>query len=130
MPRTPEEIIFGNADLRCTICNAKIGACDCWVKCECGWSYEKGTKCRNSLHEVTDCAKQLATDVAASIIEHMKKMYPEPMKYASGGFRKTLRGAIDDGVSRLLVEWMVASEETRKANAGNRLQIMAMKGDS
>lgn len=36
-----------NSMLRCTICNSKAGGCDCWTKCGCGWSYEKGTECRN-----------------------------------------------------------------------------------
>jgi hypothetical protein len=32
---------------RCTICGAPYGQCDCWVKCKCGYLYEKGTKCKN-----------------------------------------------------------------------------------
>lgn len=32
--------------LRCTLCE-KAGGCDCWTKCPCGWTFEKGTKCRN-----------------------------------------------------------------------------------
>ena len=34
--------------VRCTICGAAYGKCDCWIRCAfCGWSFEKGTKCRN-----------------------------------------------------------------------------------
>lgn len=35
------------AVLRCTICHAKRGECDCWTSCPCGWNYRKGTPCRN-----------------------------------------------------------------------------------
>lgn len=31
--------LFKNADLCCTICEAKAGTCDCWAKCVCGWLY-------------------------------------------------------------------------------------------
>lgn len=54
MAKTPIEILFDKSDLRCTICNAKQGMCDCWVKCDipgCKWSYEKGDKCRNPEHK-------------------------------------------------------------------------------
>lgn len=36
------------AVVKCTLCGAPYGACDCWCKCpKCGWSYEKGKKCRH-----------------------------------------------------------------------------------
>ena len=38
-------------EMRCTLCNALWGQCDCWVRCECGWSYEKGTQCSNRTHQ-------------------------------------------------------------------------------
>lgn len=41
------DALFKRADMRCTICNARAGACDCWTKCKCGWSHEKDAKCRN-----------------------------------------------------------------------------------
>lgn len=31
----------------CTLCNAPMGKCECWTKCSCGWTYERGTECRN-----------------------------------------------------------------------------------
>jgi len=40
--------------VRCTKCNAKVGQCDCWTKCDaegCKWSYEKGGECGNPEHE-------------------------------------------------------------------------------
>ena len=33
--------------MRCTVCGAKMGECDCWTRCGCGWSYRKGTSCNN-----------------------------------------------------------------------------------
>ncbi len=36
-----------NAVVKCSICNASYGTCDCWSACSCGWSYEKGEECNN-----------------------------------------------------------------------------------
>lgn len=36
--------------LRCTVCDAQAGTCDCWTKCRtpgCTWSYRTGTSCPN-----------------------------------------------------------------------------------
>jgi len=52
--KAPIDTMIDRADMRCTICDARMGQCDCWVKCQCGWSYEKGTKCRN-----TKCTDEL-----------------------------------------------------------------------
>lgn len=38
------------ATVRCVICGARLGGCDCWTKCDCGWSFRKGGSCRNSIH--------------------------------------------------------------------------------
>jgi len=35
----------------CVKCGAKYGQCDCWTECNCGWLYEKGTKCNNPKHQ-------------------------------------------------------------------------------
>jgi hypothetical protein len=36
------------ASVKCTICGAGYGKCDCWKKCpRCGWSFQKGKKCRS-----------------------------------------------------------------------------------
>lgn len=48
--RSPIDVMIDNADLRCTVCNAPRGGCDCWTPCDCGWSFRKGTKCRNPTH--------------------------------------------------------------------------------
>ena len=50
---SPIERMIDMADMRCTVCNAKAGTCDCWSKCPvegCSWSIEKGHKCRNPNH--------------------------------------------------------------------------------
>lgn len=46
MARAPIDILI-DSGMRCTLCNAPMGQCDCWQKCSCGWSHEKGTTCRN-----------------------------------------------------------------------------------
>jgi hypothetical protein len=37
-------------NMRCAICGEPWGTCDCWIRCHCGWYYEKGTKCGNPEH--------------------------------------------------------------------------------
>lgn len=37
--------------MKCGKCGAPMGKCDCWTKCKCGWSYEKGGKCNNPIHK-------------------------------------------------------------------------------
>src|SRR3546814_517974 len=36
--------------LKCAVCGAQAGTCDCWEKCPCGWSFRKGAKCQNPAH--------------------------------------------------------------------------------
>lgn len=38
--------MIGNI-VKCVKCGASMGQCDCWTKCVCGWSFEKGGKCNN-----------------------------------------------------------------------------------
>jgi hypothetical protein len=48
------ERMIDNSSLKCVKCGAKAGYCDCWSECPvdgCGWSVEKGYKCRNPNHE-------------------------------------------------------------------------------
>jgi hypothetical protein len=43
--------------LKCTICGASHGSCDCWTKCRkpgCGWSFRKGEKCSNPAHRLKE----------------------------------------------------------------------------
>lgn len=44
-------------DLRCLVCGAKAGACDCWVVCSCGWSARKHQPCGNP--NTTRCSTKL-----------------------------------------------------------------------
>lgn len=39
-----------NDNVRCTVCGAAMGGCQCWTKCRCGWSYRRGGKCANPEH--------------------------------------------------------------------------------
>lgn len=48
-PKSPVERMIDHA-MRCTLCDAKAGACDCWTPCRCGWLYRKGEACRNPIH--------------------------------------------------------------------------------
>lgn len=49
-PRLTMDALFSQADLRCAVCGAKDGECDCWAKCECGWRFRRGETCRNPIH--------------------------------------------------------------------------------
>ena len=51
MNKTPMDILFEKAEMKCTICKEPAGACDCWVKCPCGWLYERGENCNNPKHK-------------------------------------------------------------------------------
>lgn len=34
--------------VKCVVCGAGYGQCDCWSKCaNCGWSFRKGKVCRH-----------------------------------------------------------------------------------
>lgn len=43
-PRAP---MLDKVKFKCFLCGAPMGGCDCWTPCKCGWTYEKGTECRN-----------------------------------------------------------------------------------
>lgn len=43
-----DKMILGT--VKCTLCGAGYGKCDCWTKCQCGWLFETGTTCRNPKH--------------------------------------------------------------------------------
>lgn len=42
--KSPIETLIDRSSLKCTLCGAGMG------KCACGWSYERGGKCRNPVH--------------------------------------------------------------------------------
>jgi hypothetical protein len=51
------DALFARADLRCTICGAPAGTCDCWERCSCGWHALRGEMCRNP--ETIRCSTKL-----------------------------------------------------------------------
>ncbi len=53
--KTPMDILFDRAAMKCAICGAKAGTCDCWHKCTipgCHWSVQKGHRCNNPDHKL------------------------------------------------------------------------------
>lgn len=75
----------------CALCGTRgRGNCDCWEQCSCGWTVQRGGECTNPEHAI----EQLAVHAAANVITHMRGMYREPMRAASGGFEKTLHATI------------------------------------
>ena len=43
--------------VHCSICGTQgVGNCDCWITCQCGWSYPRGAEsllpqpCKNPVH--------------------------------------------------------------------------------
>jgi hypothetical protein len=91
---SPIERLIDASGLRCTVCGAPKGACQCWVECRCGRAYLRGEACGNPIHEREREAQTVAEAVAASVISEVRSVYPEPMKHASGGFRRTLQQTI------------------------------------
>jgi hypothetical protein len=55
---TPIVRMIDTADLRCTLCNAKAGTCNCWGQCTCGWSHRKGKCCGNP--KTARCSSKVA----------------------------------------------------------------------
>lgn len=52
------DALFNKANLRCTKCGVAAAAgCDCWERCSCGWSAEKGKPCRNP--DTTRCSSKV-----------------------------------------------------------------------
>lgn len=96
-------------------CNAPAGSCDCWTKCRCGWSYEAGGARSNPAHACEDAAQQAADFIAASVVGRMRDAYPEPMRYASGGFAKTLKASITSEARAMVLEILNADPRTTRA---------------
>ncbi|HEY8066560.1 MAG TPA: hypothetical protein VIF40_17825 [Methylosinus sp.] len=73
MSRSPIDILFDRADMRCTICNALAGTCSCWTRCSCGWSYETGKACRNP-----NCTVSPRVTIECPICGAKKRTLPDP----------------------------------------------------
>ncbi len=56
--------------------------------CTCGWSFRKGEACRNPIHTDEQAAEERARAIAGTVAADLARLYPEPMRHASGGFRK------------------------------------------
>jgi hypothetical protein len=106
------------AAARCVRCGAKMGECDCWRECRCGRYYPRDGKCENPLHEMEKCADELAEMAATCILSRVVALYPEPMKHASGGFRKTLRAHIEQEVKGTVLDVLLAKEEAKPFRRG------------
>ena len=104
MTLSPIERMIDRVAMFCTICGAAAGTCGCWTECRCGIANPTGEECRNPVHGEERAAEEFAEHVALNVVEHMKAMYPEPMKHASGGFRKTLSGTIKREVRACILE--------------------------
>ncbi|PWB94632.1 hypothetical protein [Methylosinus sporium] len=73
MSRSPIDVLFGHADMRCTICGAPAGACSCWTRCACGWTYETGKACRNP-----NCTVSPRVTIVCPTCGRSKHMLPDP----------------------------------------------------
>ncbi len=89
---------------RCTICHSPMGGCGCWTRCACGWNFRTGETCRNPIHAAEQAAEERARAIASTVAADLARLYPEPMRHASGGFRKTLREMIRREVKAALLE--------------------------
>lgn len=93
-----------DAAVRCVRCGKTATECECYRKCRCGHTVPKDEACSNPLHAVEEEAAAAAKAVATTILARMSEAYPEPMRHASGGFRKTLRAHIQREVSQMLID--------------------------
>lgn len=69
---TAMDHLFANVKWKCCACGADSGTCDCWVKCECGHSYQRGKECNNKVWHV---ARQFAEETADLIVKDMAESY-------------------------------------------------------
>jgi hypothetical protein len=58
-----------DAGMHCVKCGQKMGTCDCWDQCPCGWSFERGGQCANPIH----IAEAVARDTAATVLEKLEQ---------------------------------------------------------
>ena len=65
------------ASARCVKCDAKYGACDCWVQCRCGRMVGKGELCGNEVHR---CHREVKGQRCVGEIGHRERH-----EYVKGG---------------------------------------------
>lgn len=114
--RTPEHALIDRA-VRCVVCDAPMGGCGCWTRCSCGWSFRTGEACANPMHAAEQAAGARARAIAGAVVAEMARAYPEPMRHASGGFRRTLRRTVEEQVAAALFEasGLAPTEEEKAA---------------
>lgn len=112
----PIDVLLGQADLRCVVCDTstRVG-CDCHTKCRCGWFFRKGEACRNPHHACEKAARDAGAAIAGSVLFEIRQHYPEPMKYASGGFRKTLQAIIQREAAAMVLEILSAAPDASRS---------------
>lgn len=84
----PIDALLSKVDWKCAACGAPAGSCGCFVDCSCGWSARAGEKCNNPVHD-------MVREIVDAVDHEMRRLYPDIMKHASGGFRRTLRAQIE-----------------------------------
>ena len=69
MNSSPIGILFDRSTMKCTICGAPSGTCDCWERCHCGFSFPKGEECKNPLHAAEAIAAFVRDAVMADLAD-------------------------------------------------------------
>ena len=122
--RTPIERLIDATPMRCTLCKAPAGTCQCWEDCSCGWSVPRYTACRNP--DTTDCSTKLkygtpaqqaawfdllARQAAQEVLWYIDSMYPRMWENVSkSGARTSVRNVLRRAIRQ-------AIEIDRNANA-------------
>lgn len=57
MKMNPIDYLLSKVEFKCGKCGAKMGSCDCWERCSCGWQAEKGRMCGNP--ETKSCTSRV-----------------------------------------------------------------------
>jgi len=112
----PMDHIFAGVKWKCIACGADAGTCHCWVKCECGRSFLKGTECQNSVWHV---ALQFAQEAADKVVEDMAQSYK---LFQRDHMADRLKRAVVRQTHPILIETfdgVEAAIKDQQANAGS-----------
>jgi hypothetical protein len=66
------DALFAGVKWKCTVCGKPQGICDCWVKCECGTTNQKGEEC---LNQVWHISQRFAQELAEEVVVRMGEGY-------------------------------------------------------
>lgn len=100
--------IFAGVKWKCTACGAAQGACNCWIKCECGRSHLRGEECGNVVWHI---ARQFAEEAAEKIVEDMAESY---RLFQKGYMVERLKRAVIRQTHPILVETFEGVEAAKK----------------